>query len=255
MEIWNIDQLTSTQLDDTLNKGDGFVLSSLCDGNVDTILALVREQYLHVIQMVKPDLVANYSAADMQQYHAIYQDNHFGHSRVWSKAARMLGPKACQEVLTLSFIDKLKKLVGSFLVSDEEGFGWPGIYWRLVRPGSHDVGPIHADKWFWDLGHGQMPEGYRRVKLWICLRAQKGKSGLRVVPGSQLKDDWKYHGENRNGMKKPVLDENEADLDLVNLPLSSGQFVLFHDKLLHGGMTNTGDASRISLELTLLIPQ
>ncbi len=142
------------------------------------------------------------------------------------------------------------------MISDEEGFGWPGIYWRLVRPGSSDIGPVHADKWFWDLGHGKMPGEpgeYYRLKAWVSIHSQPSKSGLRVVPGSQKSEAWKYHGEARGGMMKPVLDEKEEDLDLVGLPLAPGGFVVFHDKLLHGGMPNSGDASRVSLEFTMLI--
>lgn len=242
-------------LDQHIEQQAGFQLLSFPEADLTALRQRVMEQYLHVLQCQCPAQVQQYRDAGMAQYHQVYRPEHFDHGQVWGKPARVLGPLAVAEIQQLSFWQELKRLFGDFLVADEEHFGWPGIYWRLVRPGGSDVGPIHADKWFWDLGHGTMPQGYQRLKCWLPLYAEVGKSGLRVVPQSQQREDWRFHGELKGGQMKPVIDEPEDELDLQLLPLAPGQLVLFHDKLLHGGMPNMGSTSRVSLEFTLLIPE
>lgn len=260
MQVKAIDELNSVNLLSEIlggiNNGPGFFLGSMNDQDLMLLRRLVNEQFLHTIQSAVPDQVSAYYSAGIEEYHRVYQDDHFDHGNVWHKGARVLGPASVELVTQMVFFQKLRACFGPILVSDEENFGWPGIYWRLVRPGQSDIGPVHADKWFWDLGHGEMPGEpgeFYRVKLWISLYSQAGKSGLRVVPHSHKKDDWRYHGEMRGGKQKPVLDEPEDELDLVSLPLDSGGFVLFHDKLLHGGMPNSGSQSRVSMELTLVL--
>lgn len=256
MQVHTLDELNQQSLLNEINDGAGFFLANMTASDLSQLRRLVTEQFLHTIQCVAPGYVALYQEAGLANYHQVHQAAHFEHGNVWRKSARVFGPMAVEQVEQLSFFKKLKQSLGDFLISDEEGFGWPGIYWRLVRPGNSDIGPVHADKWFWDLGHGDMPgepAEYYRLKIWMSLHSEPGKSGLRVVPESQKSDAWRFHGEDRGGMMKPVLDEKEEDLDLVGLPLGPGGFVVFHDKLLHGGMPNLGDDSRVSLEFTMLV--
>jgi len=256
MQVHTLEDLNQESLLSEINVGPGFYLANMTDSDLHQLRQWVTEQYLHTIQCVSPEFVSLYREAGLANYHRVYQPEHFEHGSVWRKSSRVLGPMAVESVYQLAFFQTLKQSLGDFLVSDEEGFGWPGIYWRLVRPGGADIGPVHADKWFWDLGHGDMPGApgeYYRLKIWMSLHSQPGKSGLRVVPESQKSDAWRFHGEERSGMMKPVLDEKEEDLNLVGLPLGPGGFVVFHDKLLHGGMPNLGDDSRVSLEFTLLV--
>lgn len=222
VQIHDINDLTKTGLLNQVNQGDGFYLATMSAQDLAQLRTLATEQFLHTIQCVAPEHVALYREAGLADYHKVHQPEHFEHGRVWRKSARVFGPSAIEQVSQLGFYQKLQSCLGEFLVSDEEKFGWPGIYWRLVRPGGSDVGPVHADKWFWDLGHGEMPKNgnYYRLKIWISLHSQPGKSGLRVVPSSQKSDEWRYHGEERSGIIKPVLDEKEDDLDLVGLPLA-----------------------------------
>ncbi len=241
-------------LDPVLDTGDGFVLFALSNTDLALLRNVVRDQYLHRIQCECPDKVGHYAAEGMASYHQQYNSAHFDHAKVWSKPNRVLGPGTYEQILRTDLFRQLNALYPGMGVSDEENFGWPNVYWRLVRPGSADIGPVHADAWFWELGHGSMPVNHYRIKIWLSLFSTRGQSGLRVVPKSQKKTDWRYHGEMRSGVNKPVLDEVEEELDLFNLPLSEGQGVIFHDRLLHGGMPNQSDASRVSLECTLLVP-
>ena len=99
----------------------------------------------------------------------------------------------------MSLLKQLTSEFGEFQISAEDGSDWEEIYWRIVRPHEpSDVGPLYADRWFWDLGHGTIPTDKERVKVWIAIVAEPGLSGLRVVPGSHLRD-WRYHGEAGHG--------------------------------------------------------
>lgn len=255
MTAYSIEMFSRDLITKNVEQGPGYVLGQLAQSDLSMLLLLVKEQYLHTIQCLAPDKVANYQRGCISDYHNIHKEEDFSHQQSWKKTTRVLGPNAVDTIYQSELWQKLKSIFGEFLVSDEEHFGWPNIYWRLVRPGDSDIGPIHADKWFWDLGHGDMPDGYRRLKIWIGLRTEAGRNGLRVVPESHKNTNWRFHGEDKDGLKKPVIDEKEEDLNIVDLPLKAGEFVIFHDELLHGGMPNKGDASRVSLEFTLLIPE
>lgn len=255
LDVKHVNSIKRAELDEKIENGAGFFLAQMESQDLERLRRLIQEQYLHVLQMHSPNEVSRFYAKSMRHYHEIYPECDFSHGEIWLKKARVLGPSAVETITNMAFLKQLKVLLGEFLIADEERFGWPGIYWRLVRPGSSDVGPIHADKWFWDLGHGDMPKGYQRLKIWISIFTVPGRSGLRVVPRSHQKQDWKYHGEQKGNMVKPVLDELEEDLDILNLTMDAGQFVLFHDRLLHGGMPNSSTESRVSLEFTLLIPE
>ena len=125
------------------------------------------------------------------------------------------------------------------------------MYWRLVRPNKGDIGPLHADKWFWDLGHGKIPQDKGRIKLWMSLFCE-GSNGLRVVPKSHL-TDYPYQTVEKFGMKKPEFNEDQWDLDIVKLNCNPGTVVVFNDNLLHGGCLNLGSKSRVSMEFTMLV--
>jgi hypothetical protein len=237
-----------------INCEVGYLLSYISQEDLSFIQSEIFEQYLHNLQRISPKKVNLYKNAGMKAYHNVFEEGDFDHGSNWSKPNRVLGPEFFKKFTQTHFYRELKRCFGDFLISDEENFGWPNVYWRLVRPGYSDIGPVHADKWFWDLGHGEMPSGYTRLKIWLGVHTESGENGLRVLPCSRKHGNWKYHGEIKGGLLKPVLDEDEASLDMLDLPLKAGQFVLFHDELLHGGMPNLSDSTRVSLEFTLLIP-
>lgn len=246
--------LSVAQLKAEVEQGKGFLVVSPEVTAYQQILPLIKEQYLHVLQMHCPKKVAKFHDAAMSDYHKIYAATDFEHGSIWNKNARLLGPQAVQTILSGPIGNDLTRLFGDYRIADEENMGWPGIYWRLVRPGNTDIGSVHADKWFWDLGHGYMPQGYKRLKLWMSIHSVPGSSGLQVVPNSHLHENWKYYGERRGGMQKPVLDEDPDSLDLYKVPTQPGHCILFNDKLLHGGMANHSDETRVSLEFTILVP-
>jgi hypothetical protein len=152
----------------------------------------------------------------------------------------------------MSFVKILEKEFGEFLISNEEGLEKEEIYWRLVRPGvSSDIGPLHSDAMFWNLGHGNTPESYKRVKIWIALYCEKGRSGFRFSPGSHAKK-VDYIGEDRGGILKPKInDKILSTLTMARFDTDPGGAIIFHDDLVHGGLAG-GEKTRVSIEFTIM---
>jgi hypothetical protein len=168
---------------------------------------------------------------------------------VKGKAFRMFDAESVELWKGHEFLKKLFAEDDSLFISDEENLGYPNIYWRLVRAGSAlDVGPVHADHWFWDLGHGSIPPGYRRVKTWIPLRQDQQHVGLSIGPGTH-RMDFQYDKVLKDGKYKPVFERGPVDHLLIPAPVRVGQAVVFHDRLLHGGEVSPREL-RLSMELT-----
>lgn len=236
---------------DAIEGAQGFIV---CDRLSTNELAFLRdaisEAYIRRLHAFAPELVHEFERRPIERYHEV---GGIDHRQAWPKGARLLSQPAARRIREMGFFQRLEHEFGDLRVSNEEGLAPEEITWRLVRPRRpEDVGPIHADKWFWDLGHGEVPSAHARFKVWIPIAATTGRNGLRVVAGSHLRNDWKYHGEMRDGLLKPVLDEDEATLGAEPLALETGDVLAFHDALLHGGAVNQSTICRISLEFTCL---
>lgn len=248
----NDDQVELAKIN--ITNGQGFFVSSMSNDELYVLRSLIREQYLARLLMIAPKDVKLFYQTEMSNYHEL--SDKIEHRKMWPKNSRILGPNAFETIFALPFFQTLKEHLDIQAVATEEGCGWQEMYWRIVRPGNSDIGDYHADKWFWDLGHGNMPQGLKRLKIWIAIEVELGKSGLCVIPDSHLKTDWKYHGEvDHTGIAKPKFDEDVNQLNLYNVPTEPGDFIIFHDGLIHRGMENKSDKTRISLEATLLIPE
>jgi ectoine hydroxylase-related dioxygenase (phytanoyl-CoA dioxygenase family) len=227
----------------------GFLLGHrLAPDELQTVRNLVTQQWVGRIRAIDPVVADEAARIGMANYHLIA--DRVDHHSIWPKKARLLPVQAIPLLKSMAFY---RAIVAEFkdvkLLDDEQ-------IWRLVRPNEeNDVGPIHADGWFWDYGNGgnsATPAGYDRFKIWIPLYTEPGRNGLCVVPDSHVRD-WKHHDEVRHGITKPVLDERVEDLDVRLLTLNPGEMVMFHDRLLHGGVVNRGNHCRVSFELTIFV--
>jgi hypothetical protein len=188
----------------------------------------------------------------MSEYHKHSEE--LDHRALWPKRARILGPNSIEIIKNLDFFRSLQCQLNIHRITGEEQSGWEEMYWRIVRPGSSDIGYYHADKWFWDFGHGESPDEFKRVKIWIAIDTVPGLSGLRVILGSHLRDDWDYSGEaDHTGITKPKFNEDIEQFDIHNVSTQPGQFIIFNDSLIHSGMPNLSNTTRVSLEATFLI--
>lgn len=216
------------------------------------VTQLIERQWLDRLRRTASQHASEIERRGLARYHEIA--HLIDHGTLWPKRERILAAEAVAEIRRMSLLRQLEQAFGSFAISDEDDVGHEEIYWRLVRPNEPtDVGPLHADAWFWELGHGSTAAGLRRVKMWVAVVTEPGRNGLRVVPGSHRRE-WRYHGEQRHGMVKPQLDEREEDLDIRLIPTEPGDAVVFHDRLLHGGALNQGEMTRVSFELTMFVP-
>jgi hypothetical protein len=232
---------------DELTDGPGFCLERLYPGELEYVRDLIAAQYLDRLVQLQPDLVPLARERGIAQYHTL--PIAFDHAQSWPKATRLLDPKYVADFSRMGFFRRLRSQIGpSAVISHDE------LNWRLVRPNQPgDIGPLHADKWFWDAGYGygSMPAGFDRFKIWIAVHTEPGANGLCVKSHSHRRE-WEHHFEEKDGVRKPVFDEDPASIGMELLPIAAGGMVMFHDEMLHGGVVNRGTTCRVSIELTVL---
>jgi hypothetical protein len=230
---------------EAIEAGPGYYLGQcLSPLELETVRAWITAQFLDHLRSLDPTLVDEAAQLGLANYHLL--QHNFDHGTVWSKQTRILPTAHVAALTDMGFYRAIADEFIDVAISDDE------LNWRLVRPHAEDdVGPVHADGWFWELGYGRIPAGWDRFKVWIPICTEPGCNGLSVKPYSHRRRDWRRHVEFRHGMLKPVLDEKVDDLNMQLLPLEPGAMVMFHDALLHGGIVNRGRRCRVSLELTI----
>ena len=228
----------------------GFATSTLSQNDLIVLRSLVEEQFRATLSSQNEHANSRYLDVPITNYHEI--SDKIDHENLWKKNNRIFTKELLDKAMKLDFFKELKNEIGDILISDEEEIGYPEIYWRLVRPLPYkDIGPIHADAWFWDLGHGFTPKGHQRIKFWFSLYNETGQNGFCYVPSSH-KQNFEYQSETRHGFKKPVFDVTKHDLNIQIFKSNPGDFIIFNDKLLHGGKAG-GNQTRVSIEFTLFV--
>ena len=212
---------------------------------------LIHDQWLEHIKTISPEYVNRFKELGMERYH---EASHLlDHGSIWPKKVRILPQNAISEIRKMSFINQLEDYFGPFEISDEDNVEREEIYWRLVRPNEkNDVAPLHADSWFWELGHGTTPNNMVRVKVWIGIYVEPGINGFIYVPGSHLKN-LPYNSVLKDGFIKPKIDVDEGSLNPIHFLGKPGDSIIFNDKLIHGSAIGKGDRTRVSLEFTMFV--
>ncbi len=250
-----MDEPSLTQNHEIIEQG--YVISDLVhDDEFKYIYSAIKDSWLSRILNVDQVLFRemNIFNRSMADYHLI--SSTLNHSAVWNKYSRILAPSFANWLYSSNLFNSLESLFGPIKISDEEGIGWPNIYWRLVRPNQpQDVGPLHRDEWFWKLDSSisKSELSLKRLKVWMPIIVEKGNNGLLVVPYSHTVTDLEWSSEHRHGKLKPLLTDKRFDSSTLLLPANRGQVIIFDDKLLHGGAVNRGDKCRVSLEFTIQI--
>jgi hypothetical protein len=172
------------------------------------------------------------------------------HKKIRDKENRILDIDQARDLDAQLEQQFFRDVLDNWFVTDEEQRGYPNYYWRCVRRNCvQDVGDIHADQWFWDLGVGQIPKGYRRIKFWIPLLQDDAMPSLLLAPGSH-KETHRYGCViGSDGKRRPKFDRRLVEERLIHCPVKMGQLVVFNDALLHGGYV--ADVTRLSLEFTV----
>ena len=229
---------------------NGFDISQkLTQTEMDIITRAIQTQFSDRLTNLHPDRWQEIEALDLSMYHMCA--GNIDHKKAWPKVNRILPLECTRDIKSMDFFHRLEAEFGPLRISNEEGKEEEETYWRIVRPEStSDIGPAHADAWFWECGHGETPEGLSRFKIWIPIVSEPGKNGLQVVPGSHLNDEYHYEPVMKDGFLKPNFIGDESQIGLELMPLNPGNMIIFNDKLIHKGALNRGKCTRISLEMT-----
>lgn len=183
-------------------------------------------------------------------YHRAVEDA--THGQLWPRHERRLTGETLAFIRNTALMRRLEDRFGALEITNEEGESEPEVTWRLVRPGkAQDVGPLHADAWFWDLNGWPIPEGKVCVKIWSLLHGDAGQCGLYVVPGSHRGGGAAYETVEKDGIRKPVLVEESLAHAPRLLDMSEGESVVFDYGLLHGGSVTASARARVSFEFTV----
>ena len=239
-------------LKELLQGSPGFAAGlGLQADELERVRDIIERQWLKRIEQVAPEQTQAFAARGIARYHEL--SHLVDHTSIWPRDSRLLSAAEVAEIRQMSIFKQLEAEFGELAISDEEKPGKEVVNWRLVRPNKADVGPIHADKWFWDLNRWPMPPEVQRLKVWLAIYCEPGLSGLRLIPDSHFQD-WPYCEDRRHGILKPKIQVSETELSPQLFPSQPGDALIFHDKLLHGGAISRGNLTRVSLEFTLLVP-
>jgi len=247
----------SIQIKEKVNGVEGFTTGlKFTDEELAEVRNVIRANFLARIKEMAPEHAQKFSDIDLDHYHELA--HLIKHDCPWPKEVRLFSEEEVEKIKNTSVFKRLKEEFGCFTLCDRCPQYGPHrreeMYWRIVRPNaSLDVGPLHADRWFWDVGTAAtLPPGKECVKVWISVYCESGKAGLRVVPGSHKKK-WKYHAVEKHGAVKPQIDEDEKNLSVKIVPVDPGEAIVFHNDLLHGGFKGTGQLTRVSMEFTIFV--
>lgn len=237
----------------SVNDSPGFFVGmKLNEKDLILVRNAITEHMVDCVKLTAPDKAELLRVTPLELYHTIA--DRLPHNELLTRKARILQQKALESIRGTSLFAQLESTLGKFDISDEENIGRESISMRLVRPEiDTDIGSLHADDWFWKLYKFQVPEGKKRIKIWIAICCEPGKSGLVLSPNSHRRD-WKYSVIERAGMVKPQLSEDESP-DLEIFQSNPGDAVIFNYHLLHGGMITKGDFTRASIEFTILVDE
>jgi len=178
-------------------------------------------------------------------YHNLIEPS--DHIKLASKDARIFSSSKLEYIQNTELVSALRRNIPGFSITNEENGGDPEIYWRIVRPNQkHDVGPLHADAWFWRMGIGEVDEKSIRIKVWVQIAGNE--PGFVFIPNSHL-FEFDYKSNSINGKNKPVFINNLPEHHLERWPVTLGKGIIFNDRLLHGGATSDL-TTRASFEFT-----
>lgn len=233
----------------------GYFIGKLRPNDLEAFQSVIEEQFQEkILEHTSEHVCENLRT---ENYHKTkIANNEDTHKSIWAKHARILSEKRCAKLCQSDVINSLTSLFHWSQITNEANQRHGEMYFRLCRPRPFvDVGPLHADHWFWDLGNDQMPNvnfECKRLKFWVCINTSENKTGFRYVPKSHLQE-YSFSSEIRDGARKPVFNENDHNLEIHSLNGGPGTFIIFDDKLLHGGeILESG--TRVSLEFTLAVP-
>ena len=232
-------------LKNTIENKVGYKIFKTKKNDIQNIKDIIQESLNKTLKKNKlnPCLI--------DEYHNLKLSDQL-HKKIWTRKNRVASNKLIKYLKNESYLFKiLKKEFGNIEFSKKVDPIKPDSYWRLVRPNKkNDVGPIHADQWFWKANKWIVPKNKKVFKIWILL-SNKLDKGLSVIPNSYLKKDWIYKKIYKDGIFKPKFNEMKNSYKIKNLITPKGKILIFNYGLLHAGLINRDKDTRVSLEFSL----
>jgi hypothetical protein len=209
-------------------------------------ISIIREFICESIKSGNNTNLDNFE--ELERYHLTSLSKKI-HSSL-SKKKRLFNLKQYKKIRSFQLFNWLEDKFGSIEITNEELNKNEEIYWRIVRPNSeNDVGPVHADSWFWQTGIGTVSRDKVRIKIWIQIAGTE--PGLIFYPNSHHLE-FDYETKTVNGKNKPVFDINSYSIPSEFVANIIGMPLIFNDRLLHGGYISKND-TRGSIEFTMLV--
>lgn len=235
----------------SIDESNGYYCEyQMSDEELDLFRKSVEKHFWEVVKQFDENLAEQLSGQSLLNYHI--WSSLLPHSSIWTKSNRLISPKNLDILKQSPFFEFLNNCLGTFSITGEEGIYHEEVCWRIARPFSpEDVGPLHADSWFWQLSNVTISKHLRRIKVWIPLYNEQGVNGLQIIAGSHKnKDAYKYTSVQKHLKTKPEISNDYKHLASVYKG-QAGCPIIFHDDLVHGGIVG-GSTTRVSMEFTIL---
>ena len=233
-----------------INQGEGFISLTKVESS---ILDLINK----AIENTLKELLNSNQIFKNNSESCIFDSYKFIPNKDWislfNKKSRALNREMSQPLSNyfknyLEDIFKCKVEIRDLLL-----LGYPSLSFRIVRPMQpSDVGAMHADQWFIDIGETRDEKtrgNYQLLKFWLPINVESFSSNLLLIPKSQnnLKKFEYDLLKTQNGIK-PVIKKNFKNEDIYMIENKNGFPIVFHMNLIHGGALNRSKDCRISLE-------
>ena len=233
------------KLKNTIENKIGYKIFKTNHNDIRNIKSLIQKSFYKTLKKHR----LNHCL--IENYHDLMVSDHL-HKKMWIRKNRVASKELVNYLENKSYVFKiLKKEFRKLSFSKKVDPKKPDVYWRLVRPNKkNDVGPIHADEWFWKSNRWKLSKDKKVLKVWMLLSNNLNK-GLKVIPNSHKKKSWIYKKIFKDGIFKPKFDEKKNLYKIKNLVTPKGKVLIFNYRLLHAGLINKSKSTRISLEFSL----
>ena len=223
----------------------GYKIFGTTKNDIDNIKNLIQDSFNKTLEK------NHIQTCPIDNYHKLKISNLL-HKKIWTRSNRIVSKKLINYLQNKSYIfNILKKEFGELTFSKKVNPKKSDTYWRLVRPNKkNDVGPIHADEWFWTANNWKVPKNKKVLKVWMLL-SDNLNQGLSIIPNSFKNKDWIYKKIYKDGIFKPKFDKRKNLYKIKNLTTPKGKILIFNYGLLHAGLINKNKNTRISLEFSL----
>lgn len=233
-----------------LNDCKGFLSLPKIDSNIYDLISISIKNTL--AELIKSrNLVVNKNNISMMETYKYLSNDDW--KSLFNKKSRTLSEEYALPI-SLYFKKYLENYFDCKIqFSDELFLGYPCFSYRIVRPlYESDVGSLHADQWFVDMGvtPERTPEiKSQLLKFWMPINVDSNTSNLLVIPESHKhKDKYKYGLKKTNNGLKPFIKNllNKKDIYMINN--ENGFPIIFNMNLIHGGALNKSKECRVSIE-------